>query len=486
MTAENRHSEGTTAMRRSLVFLAVLAWAGPALPADPWAPPPDLAARAWAITDAVLAHHIDPPARQQMLLSGVKVVNKAGHAPSEPGLARRVSGVETPEQLAAILAETWPRLVRTDEGPKPEDHFLEGVLAAVPGGAELLSPNQLKVAEQMEGNVYVGIQVALSIDGESKRPTFDRVLEGGPAQQAGAKAGDRIEAIDGIPTEGMAMVDVVDRIRGPEGTEVLIRLRKKDAADAVDVPIRRGRLPRKTVEGLSTRAGGGWEVLLPGPAPIGYLKVAEIAGSTPQEVRAFAAQLEAEGARALVLDLREANQAAFHPTVLLADALLDGGTIGRVRGPDSDREIKAEPDALFRDWPIAVLAGKLRSPEVAWLCDALEDNHRATILGRPQVAPASAVVRTAVPIPGGDWSLRIATGRLERGDGRPLGAPPLDIRRRAGQVESLAVMPLDPYAAESDPAAIGRVPRRSPGGTPADTIAAARTLLEAALKTPGP
>jgi hypothetical protein len=488
-------------MRRSLVLIAVLAWAGPARPADSGTPPPDLAGRAWAITDVVLDRHVDPPTRQEMILAGLKALHKAGKVSPPHALARRVSVLQTPEPLAAILAEGWPGDLKTDRGVGPSEVFLDGLLSVVPGGGQLLSAKEWKVEEQVEANLYVGIQVALGKD--AGYPAFLQVLPGGPADQAGAKAGDVIEAIDGVSTKDMPLPEVVDRIRGEEGTEVVIRLRKSDPAGTSDVPMRRGRLPRKTVQGPRPVTGDRLDARLDGPAPIGYLKLTEIAGSTPQELRAFASQMESDGLRALVLDLRQMQQSRFHPTILLADALLDGGIIGRVREADSTREIRAEPDALFRGWPMVVLTGGSRSAEVVWLCAGLQDNHRATILGESALRPGpdGALVRSVVPVPGGEWFLRMATGLLERGDGRPLAA--VDSKTligRAGLAVQDAVNPIDPYVGE--PAGPNMPPRVRPqipaNGRPdqalgffvpravqEDPLPKARAILEAALKSPG-
>src|ERR1700679_3451834 len=67
--------------------------------------PPNLAKRIGEITDAVLTHHIDPPARQQMILGGVKALYRASEGQVPAGLSRRVSALATPEQIAGLLAE---------------------------------------------------------------------------------------------------------------------------------------------------------------------------------------------------------------------------------------------------------------------------------------------------------------------------------------------------------------------------------------------
>jgi C-terminal peptidase prc len=387
------------------------------------------AARAWAVTDAVLARHVDPPLRQQMVLAGVKAMVTSARVATPGGLARRVSDLSGPEQLAALLADVLagPKVeVKAGrptppafENLPPEEAFFAGLLSVVPGEATLMSAKERKVQESFQANLYVGIQVALGMDDKAKRPVFQKILEGGPAENAGAKAGDLIEEVDGASTEGMRLGGVVDRLRGAEGTDVLVRFRRPETGEVFTKPMTRGTLPRATIEGRSPLPDKRWTVRLEGQAPIGYLKVTEVSGSTPQELRAFAAQLESEGAKALVLDLRQASPAHFHQTVLLADALLDGGVIGRIKSVDGEKTYTAEPDALFRDWPMVVLAAGNHEPEIAWLCDALEDNHRATIVGEP-IIPREPNYHETVALPGGEWSVRMATGRLERGDGRPI------------------------------------------------------------------
>jgi carboxyl-terminal processing protease len=186
----------------------------------------------------------------------------------------------------------------------------------------------------------------------------------------------------------------------------------------------RGQLPRTTVRGVRKRSVGGWDVRLDGPDPIGYLQITEITASTPHELRKWARQLESEGNRALVLDLRGLHGTSLHPTVILADALLDRGTIGRVRTLQGETTYQADPDTLFRGWPLVVLVDFTTSGTAEWLAAALQDNRRAVLVGTPtnstRAVPGDAVVRSTVPVGDGAWSVTLVTGCLQRGDGRPL------------------------------------------------------------------
>jgi carboxyl-terminal processing protease len=411
----------------------------------PGAAPAGLTARIWEITDAVLDHHINPATRPQMILDGLVGVSQAAGAAVPAGLARRVSTITSPEQLTPFLDEVW-RLLPPAGLPKPgrelgpDNPLIDALLGSVPGRARLLSERDLKVEQQFAGNRYVGLQIALGMDPESKRAMVNEVFEGGPADKAGLKKGDLIEEIDGTSTEGADVREVVERLRGAEGTSVTIRVRQQKQSECRWLTITRGVLPRQTVKGLRDRPDGSPELLIPGPERIGYIKFEEILGSTPHELRVLAGRLEDEDAQALILDLRPVSQGRvdLHSTILLADCLLEGGTIGRVRSARGEEVFQAEPDALCRERLLFVLVDSNTPATAEWLAAALQDNHRAIVVGppkgrsaqgprspRPEPGPAlmiarDANVRSVVPVGDGAWSLEMTTGRLARGDGRPL------------------------------------------------------------------
>jgi carboxyl-terminal processing protease len=388
--------------------------------------PAGLAKRASEIIDAVLDHHIDPPTRQQMILDGVKAVYQGAGLPVPSGLGRRVSSLTTSEQLPALLGELWPsHLDKPVAAEMLEDYFLQGLFGSALGGGYLETEKERKVSEQAAGNRYVGIHIALGTDDQQKRPKIFEVFEGGPADRTGVKKDDFLEQIDGVDTKGMTLREAVDRLRGAEGTSVTIKVRQPNASASRTLTITRGQHPRTTVSGISKRSTGGWEVRLPCSDPIGYLRISEIVGSTPHELRKMAEQLESEGARGLVLDLRGAQSWAVHPAVLLADSLLGHGVIGRVRTARGETTYQADGDALFRNWPMVVLINSPTGGTVEWLTAALMDNHRATVIGTstlsaPARRSAEAGIRSSIPIGDGSRSVVLVTGCLERGNGQPL------------------------------------------------------------------
>ncbi len=425
----NRHISRRFAVGASVAFMAlagVITASADESPASvlTLAQANDLVKAARQITDTVLEHHVDPPARQQMLLDGIKALYKKAHVPVPAGLSRRVSALTTPEQLAATLLE-----VKSKPSEKPvilqdlEMAFRNGLLQSVSGEPELASGKDLRVAEQIEGNRYVGLHIALAMDDQEQRPKIHDVIEGGPADKAGVKKGDIIEQIDGTDTKEMSLREAVDRLRGDEGTEVTIRVRQPKEPQARTMKIARGVLPRTTVSGIRKRTSGDWDVRLNGPDAIGYVRISDLSASTPHELRKLARQIESEGLRSIVIDLRGVHATSIHPAVLVADALLDHGTIGRVWTAQREVTYEADSDALFRGWPMEVLVDQHTSGTAAWLAAALEDNQRATLVGRDTsagVKTVNAVVRSTVPVADGPWAIALVTGYLERGNGQML------------------------------------------------------------------
>ena len=102
---------------------------------------------------------------------------------------------------------------------------------------------------------------------------------------------------------------------------------------------------------------------MPGSEAIAYVHLSELVGSTPHELRKLAAQLERNRTRAIILDLRGVWSTSAHTALLIADSLLDRGTIGRVRTSHGETTIRQTPtrssaDGRWPFWSIAIRRGR--------------------------------------------------------------------------------------------------------------------------------
>jgi S1-C subfamily serine protease len=82
--------------------------------------------------------------------------------------------------------------------------------------------------------------IGAALDGNGGRVALGGVFPGDPADRAGLRAGDRILSVDGEPTDGMSMADVLQRLRGEPGTSVGISVQRPQTGETVDVTLERG------------------------------------------------------------------------------------------------------------------------------------------------------------------------------------------------------------------------------------------------------
>lgn len=365
--------------------------------------------RALKIIDVVMAKHIDPPARQQMFLQLVKELYRKTNNSVPNGLSRPVSTMVTNEDFLAALEKSKPLAKRLDQqfGKKQSAELINSVLSVVPGNPRLISSNAAKVERQLDGNRYVGIGIALSYDSKTGYPVVGGVFPNGPANRSGLKKGDLILEADGIKTHKMSLQDFLPLARGDEGSTFTVVVRQPNSKEQRTIKMTRSAIERDTVRSIDINAGD-----------IGYVIIDEIGGSTVTELRELEKTFRSRGYRGLIVDLTSVRRANIHYGVLLADALLDSGTIGRVRRLAEPTVYHANRDSMFGGFQIAVLVNRSTGGVPEWVAAALQDNKRAVIVGSPTAG--IGFVNEPVVITNSDDALVLATAIMERADGRPI------------------------------------------------------------------
>jgi carboxyl-terminal processing protease len=398
-------------------------------------PPPDKSTRqtriaaaarqAWAITDLVLEKDIDPPARQQMLLHGLKLLLAQTPGRTIANLSGRVSTVTMPEQFAALLAEAWPKDAPAadadDEEKRPESTLFSGLFlglreAGVPedvrGGA-YLTPRQVKIHETLVGNRYVGTGIQIRMDAKENLAQIIVPFPGGPARKAGARPGDLIVAVDDQDMKGQSLREFVRRLQGEEGTKVSMTVRHPGESQTRRLPMVRGIIPFTSVHGYRRTGEESWSFRVDPQTEVGYLSLEDIHSSTLLELRHIEPLLREQGVRALVLDLRYSRGSQMRHAALVADGLIDGGILWRVRDAKGKvKEYKADRDCLFRDMPMAVLVGEHTQGMAKVVAASLQDRGRATLVGWPSVGDMREI--GFLPLPEGQGALLLRTGKIER------------------------------------------------------------------------
>jgi C-terminal peptidase prc len=373
-----------------------------------------LAQRMWAIMDLVGNAHLEPCPRRDMILAGATALMKSTKAALPPELESRAAAITSVEQLAAFLSQIWPA-GGTEQDPKPETVVIEGLLKRIPGEPHLLTAANAKLAQQINNNRYVGIGIQLGLNKDEEVPQILTPFRGGPAHKAGVLPNDLLVEVDGKSTHKVELMKVVEWARGEEGSGVTIVVRKPGTAERRTLRLTRGIIPFDTLLGYRRVSESMWTYRVDPTVPIAYVHVDSVKASTLHELRKLESELQAEACRALILDFRSnCGDSVFYHAALVADGLLDGGVMWKVRGAHGDvQEFKADRECLFRNWPLAVLVDKdLCDRGEGGIIAALQDSGRAVVVGEP--TRCDGYVNAILPLPESNDSMVLRTARMER------------------------------------------------------------------------
>jgi C-terminal processing protease CtpA/Prc len=187
------------------------------------------AAQVLAIIDSVVEHHIDPPTRHHLVHEFCKTLS------GQYGLARNISKARSDDDLRRLIEEA-----AASKSAKQATNAITQVFVRLPVPVGLSSVDNHKVNIQVAENRYVGTGIQLAM---KPKPVMVKVFEDGPAHKVGALDGDIIESIDGDSTDGLGIMDVITKLRGPAGSKVQVTLRQATASNSRQYTITRGLVP---------------------------------------------------------------------------------------------------------------------------------------------------------------------------------------------------------------------------------------------------
>jgi carboxyl-terminal processing protease len=293
-------------------------------------------------------------------------------------------------------------------GNELTDDALKGMLTRLDPHSDYMDQEQYQQMNAVTRGEFGGIGIELTLEGQV--PEVISPIEGTPAADAGMEPGDRIIKINDQATMGMDVEQVVKRLRGAPGSRVTLTIARSDRPP-FDV-----NLTRAIIHVVSVKS-----VLEPGR--IGYVRISTFSEDTAAELAAAIAKLKDEAHGRLngfVLDLRNNPGGLLDAAVDVTGELIDGGTVVTTRGRNAeDDHIYRAPVGgdLITGTPMIVLINAASASAAEIVAGALQDHHRATIMGTRSFGKGS--VQTIIPI-SGHGALRLTTALYYTPNGRSI------------------------------------------------------------------
>ena len=246
---------------------------------------------------------------------------------------------------------------------------IRGMLAALedPHASYLSAEQHSREQEGYRGYFEgIGAQVTLTEAGL----TVIAPIPGAPAEEAGIRAGDLILAVDGENIEGLTLIESVNLIRGPGGTEVTLLVRHVGDFEDVSITVTRGRIPIESTAFRMLEDG------------IGHLWVYSFSNTTEDEVRRALDELQAADGRGLILDLRNNPGGLLASVISVTDLFLDSGTILYEIDAEGDRsDYEAARRGPATDVPLVVIVNQFSASASEIMAGAIQTSGRATVVG---------------------------------------------------------------------------------------------------------
>jgi len=316
----------------------------------------------------------------------------------------------TSEQLGTytqLLSLVQARAADPVDPRVPIEGSIRGLLRALDPHTNYLDPEDYRgMMEEQQGS-FSGLGIVISKPSNDKPLTVISPLDGTPAYRAGIRAGDVISQIEGVETIDMTIDEALKRLKGPKGTRVSITITRPGDDEPLHFTITRADIPTNSIR----------QAFLIRP-DVGYIKIENFTRTTDRELEEKLRQLQQEGMKRLVLDLRRNPGGLLDQAVRVADRFLHKGqmivyTQGRISG--SDQEYRASGTSRPEDLPLVVLVDKYSASASEIVAGAIQDHDRGLIVGK--TTWGKGLVQTVYPL-SHDAALALTTARYYTPSGR--------------------------------------------------------------------
>ncbi len=294
---------------------------------------------------------------------------------------------------------------------------LRGMLADLDQHSNYINTSQWKTFKRQIEGKFGGLGVSVEADDDTKRLKVIAPMVGTPAYTGGVLAGDLILEIDGTSTEGLTLEKAIDTLQGQPGTPVKLSVLHEGSEKPETLTLTRAIIEVPSVMGDKRKPNDEWDFMLDKDKKVGYIRITNFIQNTTDEVKAALKELQAEGMKSLILDLRDDPGGLLTAAVEIADLFVEEGKIVSTKGRNtSEKTFEAHKEGTFTGFPIAVLVnhGSASASEILAAC--LQDQGKAVVVGERSFGKGS--VQNILDLEDGNSVLKLTVATYWRPSGK--------------------------------------------------------------------
>jgi carboxyl-terminal processing protease len=297
-----------------------------------------------------------------------------------------------------------------DENISPDeliDKAIEGMLSDLDPHSQFLDTRMYDDLMTSTQGSFGGLGIEISL--REKYPTVVSPIEGTPAFSQGIQGGDQIVEIEGEDTYGWAISKAISKLRGPKGTEVQFMVKREGIEQPIGFTVVRDIIEIESVR-HSFKIGD-----------VGYVRIVNFAQDTAEELEQHILELEAQGIKGLILDLRYNPGGLLRAARDVGELFLDSGkkivyTRGRTPRQNADYYSTTPASKVHgTDYPIVVMINEASASASEIVAGALQDWDTAVIVGKTSFGKGS--VQTVYPLSEHE-ALKLTTAKYYTPSGR--------------------------------------------------------------------
>jgi carboxyl-terminal processing protease len=331
-----------------------------------------------------------------------------GHPEDLPSFAR--SGLEAHDETRVVdeaierISSEYYRPVST--GSLANSSIAGAVASLHDRFSHYLSPKEYREFDSPPSFTGIGVEV----EPEKRGLRIERVFDSTPAARAGMQAGESIVGVNGRSIGGLSADASRALIVGPPGTDVALSVEKRAGHGAHTLKLTRAIISEPVVASATQTVHG---------IKLGVVALATFSPGSHTEVREAVEHVLHEGARGIVFDLRDNGGGLVEEAQLIASIFIPRGVIVTTRGREQPTQtLYAVGDAISSSVPMVVLVDSDTASASEIVTAALQDHHRATVVGTHTFG--KGVFQEETPLSNGG-ALDITVGEYYTPNGRNLG-----------------------------------------------------------------